>query len=126
MSPPDLLQNYLARIEQAVDQLPSYPELYAQELLTRERANLRLRLRFETDHLLEVSEAVFIEKNELKTLGYRYHFQNPSGQLIFRYDNTPHFPDLSSFPHHKHQVDNVVAAHRPDLWDVFIEAQTHL
>lgn len=38
-------------------------------------------------------------------VAYAYHYQNLSHQLIFRYDNTPHFPDLSTFPHHKH-VDN--------------------
>jgi hypothetical protein len=34
---------------------------------------------------------------------YAYHYQKPDGIMIFRYDNTPHFPNLATFPHHKHE-----------------------
>jgi hypothetical protein len=30
---------------------------------------------------------------------YAYHYQGADGALVFRYDNTPHFPALSTFPH---------------------------
>ncbi len=48
---------------------------------------------------------------------YVYHYQSADGALVFRYDNTPHFPSLPTFPHHKHESDeaNVVAAPAPDL-----------
>lgn len=56
---------------------------------------------------------------------YVYHYQNADGALIFRYDNTPHFPDLLTFPHHKHTSNeaNVVAAPAPDLKQVLAEIQ---
>nr|WP_253881088.1 MULTISPECIES: DUF6516 family protein [Microcystis] len=38
----------------------------------------------------------------MEFLDYRYHFQDEQNNLVFRYDSTPHFPNLSTFPHHKH------------------------
>lgn len=33
---------------------------------------------------------------------YSFHFRDGNNQLIFRYDNSPHYPRLPFFPHHKH------------------------
>ena len=119
----NLLESYLAGIEVAVTELPAYAENYDEEILTSERANLRIRLRFQSGSLLEINEAIIIEDGALKTLGYRYHFQSASNKLLFRYDNTPHFPDLASFPHHKHLHNAVVASSKPDLLAVLHESK---
>ena len=124
MSPHDAIERYLVAIEAAVARLPAYTESYVEEVLTAERVNLRVRLRFENGALLEINEAIIVENGGLGTLGYRYHFQRADDELVFRYDNTPHFPDLSSFPHHKHLRDAVIAASKPDLRDVLKEAKT--
>ncbi len=42
--------------------------------------------------------------------------------MIFRYDNTPHFPSLPKFPHHKHLFDTVIAADKLDITQVLQEA----
>lgn len=124
MSPHDLLARYFARVEASVALLPAYAESYVEEVLTAERANLRMRLRFQNGALLEINEAVIVENGMLKTLGYRYHLQSASNELIFRYDNTPHFSALPTFPHHKHLRDAVVASSKPDLLDVLQEANS--
>ena len=121
----DSLEHYLAKVEAAVVQLPAYTESYVEEILAVERANLRIRLRFENGALLEINEAIIVENGVLKTLGYRYHLQSVGSELMFRYDNTPHFPDLPSYPHHKHLSDAVIAASKPDLLDVLQEAKTN-
>ncbi len=56
---------------------------------------------------------------------YAYHYQHSGGSLIFRYDDTPHFPDLPDFPHHKHtgNESNVAPASPPDLQAVLAEIQ---
>lgn len=118
----NILERYFADIEAAVTQLPAYAESYVEEILTSERANLRIRLRFQNDCLLEINEAIIVENGMIKTLGYRYHMQSAGNELVFRYDNTPHFPDLSTFPHHKHLRNTVVASGKPDLLDVLQEA----
>jgi len=57
---------------------------------------------------------------------YAYHYQRPDGTLVFRYDNTPHFPALATFPHHKHEASeaNVAAASPPDLQAILTEIQS--
>lgn len=117
------LECYFAEIEAAVVHLPIYTENYVEQILTPERANLRIRLRFENGGLLEINEALIVENGVLETLGYRYHLQRADDELVFRYDNTPHFPDLPSFPHHKHLRDAVVASRKPELLNVLREAE---
>jgi hypothetical protein len=85
--------------------------------------NLRIRIRFLKGHLLELNEAITFEVGTLGRLGYRYHFQDKNNHLIFRYDNTPHFPNLDSFPHHKHLVHEVVSSARPSISEVIDEAK---
>ncbi len=125
MLPHETLERYFAQVEAAVSRLPAYTENYVEEILTAERANLRIRLRFENGALLEINEALIVENGVLESLGYRYHLQRADNELIFRYDNTPHFPDLPSFPHHKHQSDTVAASNKPDLLDVLQEAKAN-
>ena len=54
---------------------------------------------------------------------YVYQYQSPNGVLVFRYDNSPHFHHLPTFPHHKHDgsESNVVAASQPHLGAVLDE-----
>jgi len=40
-------------------------------------------------------------------LRYRFHFADADGELIFRYDNAPHYPGLPRFPMHKHRRGSV-------------------
>ncbi|MBI5847234.1 MAG: hypothetical protein HZB31_04675 [Nitrospirae bacterium] len=118
-----VLSAYLDRVERAILQCRNaYVEIYTEEILTPERASLRIRLRFEQGHLLEINEAVVIVDNKLVPLDYRYHCQDEQNRLIFRYDSTPHFPDLPGFPHHKHLPDDVIASERPDIERVVQES----
>ncbi len=57
---------------------------------------------------------------------YSYHYQLANGAFSFRYDNAPHYPQLTYFPHHKHvgEEANVVSVQAPDLQDVLIEIQS--
>lgn len=80
------------------------------------RANLRFQ-----DHsrLYILEELKFDEKRSLQRLKFRY--QDMDGNLRFRYDNSPHYPQLPTFPSHKHIGDKVIAAEPPDLADVLRE-----
>ena len=73
----EALADYLEKIEQAILHCGNaYVERYIEEIVTPEQVNLRIRLRFEQGHLLEISEAVVVEKNSLVPLDYRYHCQD--------------------------------------------------
>ena len=118
-----LLSDYLNQVEQAIVQCENaYVERYQEEILTSQRANLRIRLRFKQTHLLEINEAIVITDNYLEFLDYRYHLQDEKNNLVFRYDSTPHFPNISTFPHHKHLPNDVISCHKPEITQVLKEA----
>jgi hypothetical protein len=117
-----LLETHLTTIEAAVTQLQDIQiDRYIEEALTPDRLNLRIRIRFSNGNLLEISEAMQVIAGNINWLDYRYHYQNAGNQLIFRYDNTPHFPNLPSFPHHKHLPNKVIASEKPDLLQILQE-----
>jgi hypothetical protein len=124
---PKLIQAYLHETEQLLLNCSNaYIEEYSAVILTTERANLRIRIRFAIRYLLAVSEAFVVVDNQIKYIDYRYHFQDEQNSLIFRYDSTPHFPNLPSFPHHKHLFDNVIACEKPQIADVLQEVMEFL
>ncbi|MEA2060608.1 MAG: DUF6516 family protein [Thermodesulfobacteriota bacterium] len=60
-------------------------------------------LQLKDDSKIFIKEYVF-KNNERK---YAYHWTDVSGNLICRWDNASHWPDVATFPHHKH-IDNDV------------------
>jgi hypothetical protein len=62
----------------------------------------------------ETPEAVKIEK-------YRLHYMKSNGQMLFRYDNAPHHPEIASYPHHKHTPDDIISSTETSLKDVLKE-----
>lgn len=122
----DTLEGYLNRIEDAVFNCPNASvERYAENAISDERVNLHVRLRMAQGHLLEIREAIFLEYDgSLNILAYSYHFQDINNAMIFRYDNTPHYPNLETFPDHKHLLDAVLAFRKPTIQQVIREALT--
>jgi hypothetical protein len=120
---PSVFSAYFDDIEQQLLRLPNlYAEQFNVTILTAKRANLKLRLRFKGRYLLAISEALQIVNDQITQIDYRYHFQDEDNQVIFRYDSTPHFPDLPTFPHHKHLPNTVISAYKPDITQVLQEA----
>jgi hypothetical protein len=121
-----VLVAYFEAIEQPLLTLPSiYVEQFSATILSPERANLKLRVRVQAKYLLAVSEAILVSGRQITQIDYRYHFQDENNQLIFRYDSTPHFPNLASFPHHKHLPSDVIAVDKPELIEVLREASRY-
>jgi hypothetical protein len=119
---PNIIQAYLDKVEQLLlNSSNIYVEEFSAVILTEDRANIRVRIRFSLRYLLAISEILVVVNNQITYIDYRYHFQDGQNNLIFRYDSTPHFPNLSSFPHHKHLFDDVIACEKPDIADVLQE-----
>ena len=74
----------------------------------RERAtltdgHLRARLTWTDGSQLEFSEYVQRSPDgQVNIITYSFHWADVHGNLIRRWDNTPHFPNLPGFPHHIH------------------------
>jgi len=119
----DVLAAYLVDIEHSIAGIENaYVELYEEEIFSGNRANLRIRIRFDSGNLLEINEAVAVTEDKIRSLQYRYHFQDKNNTLVFRYDNTPHYPDLEKFPHHKHVPRNVCPTDKITISSVIDEA----
>jgi hypothetical protein len=56
---------------------------------------------------------------------YRYHLQTSAGQQVSRWDNAPHHPQVSTFPHHRHDDQGRVHPSSPvtvaDVLEVALE-----
>lgn len=119
----DFISRYLKEVEAKVRQAENaYVERYEEEIVAPDRVNLRIRVRFQKGHMLELNEAIIAKDGRPRHLGYRYHFQNEQSKLVFRYDNTPHFPDLENFPHHKHTPDKVTGVVEPSTLKIIDDA----
>ena len=64
-----------------------------------EKGYTRLTARLVDDSQLHIFEYV---DSDLTRIKYAYHYVDPAGCMVFRYDNEPHYPELATFPHHKH------------------------
>jgi hypothetical protein len=73
------------------------------ERSTPSDGHMRAALTFGDGSGLEFSEYFQATKTgQVVTVTYSYHWSDAEGRLIFRWDNTPHFPGLPGFPHHVH------------------------
>lgn len=63
----------------------------------------RARLTLVNNDFLEIAESFTMIEGHFVTVGYRYEWMDEQKKiLIKRWDNVPHFPNLSNFPHHVH------------------------
>jgi len=68
-----------------------------------DRRTSRARLTLTDGSHLEFSE--YVQRStagQVNVVTYSYHWADAYGDLIRRWDNTPHFPDLPGSPHHIH------------------------
>jgi hypothetical protein len=121
------IEEYFDQIRKLIQAIPeAHAERYEEQVLSATRGNLRIRLRFSDQALLEISEAFVLIADELRWLSYRYHYQDPSTALVFRYDNTPHHPEIPTHPDHKHIGGHIVASVHPSIEQVLYERYTKI
>ena len=65
-------------------------------------------------------------KYKIEKISYAYQYHDEEGNLIFRYDNARHRPDLGCI-NHKHLNDgSIVECAMPDISDVVDEVIEHI
>lgn len=77
------------------------------------------RLNFIDASILFFKEYVDLQLS-IDKLAYSFHYQDSANNLIFRYDNAKHKPDLG-FSDHKHIKDKIISSSVPDLETVILE-----
>ncbi len=122
-----ILSTYAARLE---DTLRSRTEITIVELrsrVTQDYAAFTARVHFYDGSQLFISDEISLAENrQIVRDEYVFHYQRADNTLIFRYDNSPHFPNLPTFPAHKHTPDGVIPSAAPDLADVLREIDRFL
>lgn len=121
-----MIEGYLQGL---LDAIAASPIVRASSVTMDRRTPHAGLIRGELD-LVDGSRLYFRELVEGRTaivrLMYSYHYQAADASLILRYDDTPHYPGIATFPHHKHagSETNVVAADLPDLPRVLREIES--
>jgi Family of unknown function (DUF6516) len=98
------IKAYLDSIKERFVTDPIVTEFHTvRERSTLVDGHLRARLNLDDASQLEFSEYVQCSPaGEITVITYSYHWADASDQLIKRWDNTPHFPELPGFPDHIH------------------------
>ena len=109
-----MIENYLQNLDNLIF---AADEIIDGEIIRRtvwdtglEKIGLyRYKIYFSDGSLLEMTERLVEEKDELIVTKYRFHWQDKEGKLIKRWDNAPHHPEIDTFPHHLHEgIDDKV------------------
>lgn len=98
----------------------------AQEVVPGREGFIDAELIFWDESRLILSETIIMEGTSLVKTDYTYHFQDAQNNLIFRYDNAPHHPEIPTHPHHKHTPKGLEPTRPPNLWDIMRETDKHL
>ena len=119
-----MVNSYLHRL---YDTIISHGYIEVEQLAFNNQSNrrgtIRGRLKFHDGLLLDFGEVIILRNRRIVKLRYAYHYQNESDEVIFRYDNAPHYPNLPTHPHHKHVGSTVEPSQAPDLSEVLREIE---
>jgi hypothetical protein len=99
------------------------------ERCTHTDCHIRAKLYLPEGRILEFSE--YVQRTihgEISVITYSYHCSDRFGNLIVRWDNTPHFPDMENFPHHIHMgtPEKVIPGRTTSIFQVFDEIKKYL
>lgn len=56
--------------------------------------------------------------SSMRKLDYSYHWQDKEQNLIMRWDNAPHHPEVATHPHHLHHDGTVKPSQEPTLAEI--------
>ena len=77
-------------------------EIVDERAISTTHGYFRARLILFNGDIVEISEYTVSDGNECRPCKYRYQWMDSHKNLIKRWDNANHFPELEGFPHHLH------------------------
>lgn len=119
-----LIEDYFGKIE---NDIVLCPFVHSYELFKDKRSLyiglVKGTIKFTDNSVLYFMEFVDVG-DTIEKYKYSYNYEDIESTLIFRYDVAPHFRDVESFPHHKHEIGNrIVASKEPSLKEVLHEIE---
>jgi cytochrome b involved in lipid metabolism len=118
------LRDYLAAFHRALGRIDDYGFAESidirEEIRAAKQAVIKSKIVLINGSVLHITE--FIDaKYGVERISYAYQYQDKEGEVIFRYGNARHRPDLG-FSDHKHLADGAIAqTAMPDISDVVDE-----
>lgn len=121
-----MVTKYFEKIERIIN---GFREIIAKQVISKKTYNDTQGLIVGEIEFTDESELSFMElKNtdQLKKKKYKYHYMDNKKEMIFRYDNAKHHPEIETFPHHKHTNEMIEESNEPELIDVLTEIQDRI
>ena len=98
------ISDYLERIKERILFDPVVDEFHViRERMTATDSYIRVKMSLDDGGMLESAEYVqYNAEGEIELVTYSHYWANADSEIMKRWDNTPHFPDLPNFPNHVH------------------------
>jgi len=120
-----LISEYFGQISQLLASYSSAGFLLSSNIVFDTRSDeagyIRGVLNFVNDTALHFREYLWIRETQVGKVSYVYHYQTAGGNLIFRYDNALHRPNLEGLDHKHTRKGILVLGNVPSLEDVLLE-----
>jgi hypothetical protein len=117
------LSDYVLTLTKQIEEYSKTGLLISSEIRTDFRTE-KIGLINGTLIFIDESKLFFTEyvdaRYKVEKLTYSYHYQDTSGQLIFRYDNASHNPALNP-REHKHVKERILRSNIPELQEILEE-----
>ena len=116
-------EDYLALIKSLIALCPVVVKLdILREDAQGDRGLWRYRLILQDESFVEMFEFFEIQSDQVKVIKYSSHWQRNDGQLIKRWDNAAHHPEIETYPHHLHDgAEDVVFAYQPVSFEEILQ-----
>jgi len=96
--------------------LEGYIRNYRVDAFEQVGNNLKIyvTIHFKNASLLYIKEILIRGKRK-----YAYHWQDSDESLICRWDNAPDWPDIETYPHHKHFQEELMPSYETEAKEIF-------
>ena len=118
-----MIQKFVAEIEKTIDSSSIVLLSNIQKYFGpgEETVYLKGQITIIDSSTLEISIFATESSEKLSVHKYRLHYMNDDRQMVFRYDNSPHHPEIDSYPHHKHTPGEIRPSNIPSIQDILNE-----
>jgi len=122
-----LISEYFSQFRGTLNRFPFCNLIQIEEDIRSETEGfIKGKVVFYDSSSLSFREYCTIKDITVNKLSYSFHYRK-GDELVFRYDNAPHFPNLSTFPDHKHLSEKEVQpSSPPTIEKILTEIQSYL
>lgn len=115
------------QFDELVDEIKRHPMVVEVSVISRLRIGDEGYIRLVASFINGAELRLFEYRLRGEVEKYAYHLQDAGGRMILRYDNRPHYPDVETFPHHKHVADKSEPqpSKRPAVRELLVEASKY-